>query len=228
MTIEIYEELEQGSPEWLSARCGLLTASEMKLIITPTLEIAKNDKEKKHLYEILAQRITNYVEPSYINDDMLRGGVDEIRAKALYEEKYVPIRNVGFITNDKWGFKLGFSPDGLVGDDGGVECKSRKQKLQIETILAQEVPKEHLLQVQTGLLVSERAWIDYISYCGGLPMCVLRVFQCPVIAAAILAAAQGFEDRLKAAWARYDELLANPVYKLTPTERIIEIEEEIV
>ena len=55
----------------MQARCGLLTASEMKLIITPTLKIASNDKERAHIYELAAQRITNYVEPSYVGDDKL-------------------------------------------------------------------------------------------------------------------------------------------------------------
>src|SRR3546814_7425770 len=33
-----HTDLIQGSEEWLQARCGLLTASEMKLIVTPTLD----------------------------------------------------------------------------------------------------------------------------------------------------------------------------------------------
>src|SRR3546814_6407235 len=71
-------DLIQGSEEWLQARCGLLTASEMKLIVTPTLKAANNDKTRTHLYELLAQRVTGYVEPHYISDDMLRGMDDEI------------------------------------------------------------------------------------------------------------------------------------------------------
>ena len=31
-------------------------------------------------------------------------------------------------------FKLWCSPDGLVGERGGIECKSRAQKFQIEVI----------------------------------------------------------------------------------------------
>ena len=61
MTVKIHDDLVQGSEEWHAIRCGLLTASEMKLIITPTLKIASNDKERAHLYELLAQRITKYV-----------------------------------------------------------------------------------------------------------------------------------------------------------------------
>lgn len=79
--VRIFPEMVQGSEEWLTARCGLLTASEIKLIVTPTLKIASNDKERAHLYELLAQRITGYVEPRYISDDMLRGKEDEIAAR---------------------------------------------------------------------------------------------------------------------------------------------------
>ena len=112
--ITYHPDLIQGSEEWHAARCGLLTASEMKLIITPPsatsgkgLKAAGNDKERAHLYELLAQRITKYVEPSYVSDDMLRGKEDEIYARALYAEHYAPVTDMGFITNDKWGFTLG-------------------------------------------------------------------------------------------------------------------------
>src|SRR3546814_17561163 len=57
-----HTDLIQGSEEWLQARCGLLTASEMKLIVTPTLKAANNDETRTHLYELLAQRVTGYVE----------------------------------------------------------------------------------------------------------------------------------------------------------------------
>ena len=34
--VKYHHDIVQGSDEWLAARCGLLTASEMKLIVTPT------------------------------------------------------------------------------------------------------------------------------------------------------------------------------------------------
>lgn len=195
--ITTHDIMAQGSAEWLAARCGLLTASEMRLIITPSnLKPAKNDKEKSHLYEILAQRITGYVEPQYISDDMLRGMSDECEAKMLYSQNYAPVKDVGFITNDKFGFTIGYSPDGLVGEDGLIECKSRRQKFQIETIVSSEMPDEYLIQAQTGLLVSERKWLDFVSYSGGLPMFVKRILPNAEIQEAIVAAAAGFEARL--------------------------------
>lgn len=224
MSIVYHPELVQGSDEWLAARCGLLTASEMKLILTPTLKVASNDKEKAHLYELLAQRIGKHVEPSYVSDAMLRGQADEIEARILYAQHYAPVEEVGFITNDKWGFTIGYSPDGLVGADGLIECKSRGQKAQIQTLVEcvqeDEAPTDYMLQMQTGLLVSERKWVDFISYSGGLHMVTLRVFPDARVQEAIVEAAYAFEQRLAIKLAKYQQVLASGA-RLLPTERKI-------
>ena len=222
MTVTYHRDLVQGSDEWLAARRGMLTASEMCLILTPTLKQANNDKSRAHLWELLGQRITQYVEPHYISDDMLRGRQDELDARALYAEHYAPVDEVGFITNDKWGFTIGYSPDGLVGNDGVIECKSRRQKYQIETIASGLMPADYVLQVQTGLLVSDRAWCDFVSYSGGLPMVVLRVHADDAVQAAIVEAATAFEKRLAEEWQRYDAQVA--ANKWRATERRIEME----
>lgn len=221
-SITYHREIYQGTDEWMAARCGLLTASEMKLILTPTLKVADNDKSRSHLHELLAQRITGYVEPCYISDDMLRGQEDEAEARAIYSKHFAPVEEVGFVTNDEWGFTLGYSPDGLVGTDGLIEIKSRRQKFQVGTIIDGAIPDEHTIQIQTGLLVTGRKWCDFVSYCGGLPMAVVRAFPDETIQAAIIEAATGFEARLAEKLAAYREAIKNP--RLIPTERRIEQE----
>ena len=196
MTITYHPHVEQGSDEWLQLRCGLLTASEMKLILTPTLKAANNDKTRAHAYELAYQRITNHVEPQYISDAMLRGQEDEIYARQAYADHYAPVTETGFVTNDKWGFTIGYSPDGLVSDDGLIECKSRCGKYQVQTIASDAVPDDYVLQLQTALLVTERKWIDFISYCGGLPVFVKRVEPDEQVQDAIIAAATGFQERV--------------------------------
>ena len=222
--ITYHKELIQGSDEWLQARCGLLTASEMHLIVTPTLKAASNEKERAHLYELLGQRITEYVDPCYISDAMLRGINDEAAAVGLYSLRYAPVEHVGFITNDKWGFTIGYSPDALVGGDGLIECKSRAQKHQIRTLVdyvpASAIDPDFMIQVQTGLLVSEREWCDLVSYCSGLPMATVRVFPDEKIQAAIVAAATSFEARMQAAMSKYEATLQSAA-RLIPTERTI-------
>jgi len=220
--ITYYWNLVQGSDEWYAARCGLLTASEMKLIVTPTLKIASNDKERTHLYELLGQRITQHVEEHYISDDMLRGKEDEILARDLYSQHYAPVEGIGFMTNSRWGFTLGFSPDGFVGGSGFIEAKSRRQKYGVETIVEyvqeEKQPEDYMMQTQTGFLVSERKWCDFISYSGGLPMATIRIWPDAKVMNAIVEAAGAFEERLAKKLAKYNDVLKSKA-RLIPTKR---------
>lgn len=224
MGITYHNDLIQGTDEWLQARCGLLTASEMGRIITPTLKVANNETTRAHLWELLAQRITGYVEPQYISSDMLRGVEDETRARDYYREHYADTQTSGFVTNDEWGFTIGYSPDDLVGDDGLIECKSRRQRFQVQTIV-ENVPDQiavpdYLLQCQTGMLVTKRKWCDLVSYSGGLPLAVIRIHADPDIQEAIVAAATSFEAKLAENLAIYNKAAEG----LVPTERVIELE----
>ena len=148
---------------------------------------------------------------------MMRGLDDEPDAKKHYEANYAKIKDCGFVTNDKWGFTIGYSPDALVGDDGLVECKSRRAKYQVQTILDGCVSADFMIQCQTGLLVTERKWLDFISYSGGLPMFVVRCLPIPEIQEAIVAAATGFEERMAVAMNKYGQAIEG----LQPTERRI-------
>lgn len=223
MTITYHNDIEQGTEEWHELRCGILTASEMKLILTPTLKTANNDKARAHVWEIAAQRITRYTEPSYIGDAMLRGWDDEIKARDLYSKTRAPVTETGIITCDDFGFTIGYSPDGLVGDDGLIECKSRNQKYQVETISTGEVPQEYMLQLQTGLLVTKRKWIDFISYSGGLPMFVQRVLPDADIQAAIVLAATEFEAKVVQAVQSFHDNVAANGYPATEREIVQEM-----
>ena len=217
MTLTTYEELEQGTPEWLAARCGIVTASVVGLLITAkTIKPAANDTSRGLTATLVAERITGHVEPIQMNSDMERGTLDEPYARDLYSEHHAPATEVGFMVRDDWGFKLGYSPDGLVGDDGLIEIKSRRQKKHLATILADEVPLENMAQCQAGLLVSGREWIDYVSYCGGMPLYVKRVQRDPKWFDAIFNAVATFEEASADMVSRYTEATKN----LPATERI--------
>ncbi len=200
VTITFHRDLLQGSDEWLAARCGLLTASEIGAIVTPGFKPANNAASRAHLFDLVAQRITRHVDPRFITDDMLRGINDEGDARDLYARHRAPVQECGFITRafDLGGvrFTLGYSPDGLVGDDGLIEIKSRRPKFQIETILNGEMPADFAVQVQAGMLIADREWCDFISYSGGLPLFVDRVERDPRCSAAILEACAAAEDRM--------------------------------
>ena len=195
MTLHIYKELEQGTDEWLAARCGIVTASVVGHLITAkTVKPAANDYSRALTQTLVAERITGHVEPIHETQDMIRGTLDEPYAREAYaEHKGVTVDEVGFMVRELYTGNLGYSPDGLVGDDGLIEIKSRRQKKHLATILADEVPLENMAQCQAGLLVSGREWLDYVSYCGGMPLYVKRVEPDPRWRKAIIDAFEAFE-----------------------------------
>lgn len=156
---------------------------------------ADSNSETSHglTMTLAAERITGHVEPVQPSRAMERGTMDEPYARDAYSEHHAPATELGFMVRQFDGFKIGFSPDGLVGEDGLIEIKSRAQKTQLKTVLANEVPAENIAQIQCGLLVSGRAWCDYVSYSGGMKLWTKRVYPDPDWHAAIIAAVAHFE-----------------------------------
>ena len=193
MSLTIYDTLEQGSDAWLDARAGMLTASMIGKLVTPSLKVAANDTSRGVVETLVAERITGFVEYVHPNFDMQRGADDEPYARDLYSEQHAPVTEIGFAVRTFNGHKLGASPDGLVGEVGGIEIKSRKAKVHLRTILTDKVPAENMAQIQTCLLVLDRQWWDYVSYSGGWPLHVIRVHADPAWQAVILDALNQFE-----------------------------------
>jgi len=222
MGLQVFNELEQGSDEWLAARCGIVTASVVGQLITPkTIKPAVNDTSRSLTATLAAERITGHVEPIQTNAAMERGTLDEPYAREIYSQYFAEAVEVGFMVRDDWGFRIGYSPDGLVDDDGLIEIKSRNQKIQLATILDDEVPLGNMAQCQAGLLVSGREWIDYVSYCGGMPLYVKRVLPDKRWHDAIKEAVEAFEDAAALMVANYQDSVAD----LPTTERINHYEE---
>ena len=225
MSLTILPDLEQGSDEWHDQRRGIVTASVVGRLLTSTGKVANNDTSRTLTAQLVAERITGWTDPVFVSDDMLRGHDDEPRAVAAYcDATEHAVEHVGFMVRDIDGgdytYRIGYSPDGLVGDEGLIEVKSRRAKKQLQTILEDEVPLENFAQLQCGLLVSGRAWIDYVSYCGGMPLFIKRVHPSPDWFDAILAAVTAFELAASLMVADYTAAVAG----LPTTERVIELE----
>lgn len=225
-----YTDLEQGTPEWLQARCGILTASVIGKLLTPTGKIAKNETSRRLVNDLLAQRVNKCVEPQPSSYAMQRGTEDEAYAKIAYAQNVASVSDVGFMVSDEWGFPIGYSPDGLVGDDGLIECKSRAHGLQIGVICDQSVPAEYMAQIQCGLMVSGRSWLDFISFpaMGGGKMMISRVYPDAQYQALLAEAATVFEIDLASKRAEYEAALANPALRFIDVERRLDEEEILV
>lgn len=222
MTLHTYPDVVQGTPQWDDLRRGMVTASVVGQLVTPsTLKVASNPASRALAALLVAERITGFTDPTYVSDDMERGWEDEPRAVAKYsEDRDIEVQEMGFMVREEdWG-RLGYSPDGLVHDTGLLEVKSRRPKKHLATILADDVPAENIAQIQAGLFVTGREWCDYISYCGGMPLWTKRVYPDPAWYKALPDAVRAFEAAAVEMTSNY----LDAVVWLPMTERVIEMD----
>jgi len=166
-------DCEQNTPEWLEARRGLITASAMSDVL------AKGQGKTRQTYmaKLIAERVTGMTSCNFYNDDMMRGHDAEPYAQKTYEKAAgVKVENVGFFRNFAEIGGVGYSPDGVIGDDGLVEFKSRADHVQVKYLLGLEkIPSANTKQVQTGLWVTGRKWCDYVCFNDYLPPFIRRI-----------------------------------------------------
>src|SRR5699024_7286292 len=206
MSLQVYKDLPQGSSEWLLARRGIVTASVIGQLITPsTLKVAKNAASRSKIAELASERISGRVEDTPISWQIERGNEEEERARDLYEAHFAPVEQVGFIVREVEGVPIGFSPDGLVQDNGFVEFKSRSPKIHVRHVLSGKVPPENLAQVMTGLFVTGREWCDYVSFSNGMAMWKTRVYPDQKWFDAIKQALLNAEEKIRRIVAEYEE-----------------------
>lgn len=218
MTLHTYPDVVQGTPEWDDLRRGVITASAIGSLITPkTVKPAANAETRSLVAQLAADRMNGWTDSSYQSYDMALGHENEPRAIDAYaQHRGVTVSHVGFMLNDTYGFPLGYSPDALVEDDGLVEAKSRRAKIHVQHVTGGGVPSEHMAQIQTGLLVTERDWLDYVSYCGGMELWIRRVHPDETWFTAIISAAKAAEEAIEQLVAKYTDAVKG----MPMTERI--------
>jgi putative phage-type endonuclease len=216
-------DIDQGSDDWHAIRRGVITASTIARLVTATGKPANNDTSRAQLLQLLAERITGESEPSFYNDDMARGNLLEPFARDLYVRHYQPVQECGFVSAEFNGCTIGYSPDGLIGNEGLIEIKAPRAKTHLKSLLSNEAPTEYLPQVQTGLAVTGRAWCDFISYAPGLPLFVVRVERDEAAIERLIAAAQAAEAQLAELMAAFNAAAAQ-----FPATEPIQPEQEIV
>jgi putative phage-type endonuclease len=156
--------MKQGTPEWLAARLGHVTASRFSDVLAK----GKGITREKYLIQIVCERLTGLSQPEYVNGAMEWGTEQEPFARMAYEVKTQAIvQEVGFIKHPTMA-RVGGSPDGLIGDNGGVQIKCPSSHVHIATI-RNGMPSEHRAQVQGEMAVTNRTWWDFVSYDPRMP-----------------------------------------------------------
>ncbi len=151
-------DVEQRSDEWLKLRLGMPTASGFKHIWKPTG--GKSASSFGYIGALIAESETGLVDATRTKF-MDRGIELEETALAYYVlEREVQVTRVGFVTNDAG--TIGGSPDGLVGDDGGLEIKCLGASGHVQGLLGRYT--QHIPQIQGLLWLTGRKWWDLLYY----------------------------------------------------------------
>lgn len=192
----------QGEDDWVMARLGKVTASEMHNLLTPKLAL-KKDKEKvgKYLYTKVAEAHRMQPLPSFSSFSMERGEDMERDARKWHKLRYPQdtLRTVGFIEHDD--ARCGCSPDALINDDGGLELKCPQPPNHVRYLDEGILPDDYAPQVHMSMYVTGRPWWRFMSYHPGFPKFVLTVERDEAVCATI-------EQALADFYARFDAVIA--------------------
>jgi hypothetical protein len=149
-----------------------------------------------YMHQLIGERITGELaEPFQGNAHTRRGHELEGVARALYCDATgePQPQEVGLILNHE----VGYSPDSLVCANGLLEIKTKLPKFQIEVLLNGVIPDEHLPQCQGGLWVSEREWIDFVSYWPGMPLFIKRAYRDDIMIRTIAERVEAFHEEME-------------------------------
>lgn len=168
--IEVFTDIQQGSPEWFLCRSGIPTSSKFATVMAK----GEGKTRAKYMRQLAGEIITGKPMESFTNSHMERGHIMEPDARDHYSfiTDTAP-ELVGFIRNgDK-----GCSPDSLIGENGMLEIKSKLPDLLIECLERDAFPPEHKAQCQGALWVAEREWIDIVVYWPDMPVFIKRAYR---------------------------------------------------
>lgn len=163
-------DCEQRSPEWFEARCGRITASHM-CDITAYLKSGQGEMMNRANYRmaLLSERLTGRVTENFVTNEMKCGQEQEEYGFSAYEVKNnVLVDHVGFAIHPTMDFS-GASPDGLVGEDSGIEIKCLTTARHLKIWNSREVPSEYYDQIQWNMVCCEREKWDFVCFDSRLP-----------------------------------------------------------
>jgi len=160
--------VQQGTPEWDLLRLGKFTASTFHTML------GNSQTKKDLLWEVVAERMfKDSDKDDYSSYAMERGKILESEARRLYQlVNETTVRECGFVdADDRFDGFAGCSPDGLVGDDGGIEIKAPLAKNFLQWTEPADggrevsyIKPEYYTQVQFNLFITQRKWWDFIYY----------------------------------------------------------------
>lgn len=153
---------EQGTEAWRMSRLGKPSASGFAKLITRTGK--PSTSADGYINQLIFERISGELTQHHVSDAMIRGTELEPVARDNYQ--FITenaVTEVGFILGD--GEEFGCSPDGLIGEDGGLEIKCPLGTTMVKYLREpNELVKTYWQQIQGCLWITGREWWDAFAF----------------------------------------------------------------
>lgn len=162
-------ECAQGTPEWLAARAGKVTASRISDVMAK-IKTGEAADRRNYKAQLVAEILTGQPQESGFTNEAMRWGTEqEPFARAAYETRAgVLVDQVGLIIHPSIE-RGAASPDGLVDPDGMVEIKCPNTATHLDYLIAGEVPPKYQPQMLWQMACAGRDWCDFVSFDPRLP-----------------------------------------------------------
>lgn len=181
--VEVFDQFEQGDPEWFEVRRGIPTASNFGTIMAEGRDSDGSKSRRALLYRMAGEVLTGLDAETYENDAMRRGKRMEPEARDDYiRTTFEPVRQVAFVRRtikrrSMSDLVVGCSPDALVGNNHGLEIKSLKPELMLHQLERGLVPAEHRPQVHGTMWVAGLKSLDLKLFFTGMPVSPVFRFE---------------------------------------------------
>jgi len=156
--MQIIRDIDQLQPEWFSLRLASIGSTAINKIAPGGVGFTDT------LYEFAGEAITGVPADSFKFQHADRGHEFEPQARRDYE--FITDNVVEQITMIQGEPRQHVSTDGIIGEDGILEIKTRIPKIFIKILKGKLTePIADRRQRDWGLHVSGRKWVDSVNYC---------------------------------------------------------------
>lgn len=155
----------QQDDAWRKLRLGCATGSGFADVLAEGKGKTEATTRKNYRVRLALEIITGVPEESTFTSKAIQTGIErEPIARARFEEVTGHlVEEVSFVRLD--ARPIGCSPDGLINDDGGFECKCPQKATHLEYLsLTSTPPSEYIAQVQGCMLVTGRSHWWFASF----------------------------------------------------------------
>jgi hypothetical protein len=157
-------DIEQGSQQWKDEKLGVISGTRAHDLMS------SNTTRRTLTATLIRELVTADTKATHQTPAMRRGLDAEPEAASYYSVFYdETVTNQSAYLESDFSPMAACSPDGLVGEEGGVEFKRLDEVNHIKIMLGAPPEKKYVMQCHWAMFITGRSWWDLCFFCETLP-----------------------------------------------------------